>query len=104
MVFVVSCLAVFIYKGNITDVMVVVVFGIIGYYMKKHGWPRITLVIALVLGGLFETNFHIALKLHQLGRINFWARPITLFLLILTCVSFFFPYLKNWWSTYKRRR
>jgi TctA family transporter len=89
-----AALAAFIYKGRMEDVLLSFVFGITGYFMKKHGWSRVTLVIAIVLGPLFETNLHIAMKLHQLGRINFWTRPITLILVWLTVLSLSLPYLK----------
>jgi TctA family transporter len=98
-----AALAAFVYKGRIEDVLLVFLFGIIGYFMKKHSWPRVTLVIAMVLGALFETNFHIALKLHQLGRINFWTRPITLILMGLTFLSLVAPYMKALWTRNGKR-
>jgi TctA family transporter len=94
LIFVFAALAAFVHKGRFEDLLLAFLFGIVGYYMKKHKWPRITLVIALVLGVLFETNLHITLKLHQLGRINFWFRPVTLILLALTALSLLMPYLK----------
>jgi TctA family transporter len=89
-----SALAAFLYKGRMEDVFLAFLFGIIGYFMKKNGWPRVTLIIALVLGTLFETNFHITLKLHQVGRINVWTRPIVLVLMVMTGMSLFAPYVK----------
>jgi len=89
-----SALAAFLYKGRMEDVLLTFLFGIIGYFMKKHGWPRVTLIIALVLGTLFETNFHITLKLHQVGRISVWTRPIFLVLMVMTAMSLFAPYVR----------
>ncbi len=77
----------FLYKGRIEDVVVAYVFGFLGYYMKKHGWPRVVLVTALVLGGLLETNFHISLRLIELDRVQFWTRPITVILVALTLIT-----------------
>ena len=57
--------------------------------------PATTLVIALVLGPIFEANFHIATRLHQLGRINFWTRPIVLVLLGLSVACLVLPYLQG---------
>ncbi len=89
-----AALAAFVYKGRMEDVLLVFLFGIIGYLMKKYGWPRVTLIIAMVLGSLFETNFHITIKLHQVGRINFWTRPFVLILIVMTAMSLFLPYVK----------
>jgi len=91
----------YVYKGQLADVFAAFLFGALGYYMKKYDWPRIPLVIALVLGFLFETNFHITLKLHELGRINIWTRPIAMTLLALSVLSLALPYLQ---ASQTRRR
>ncbi len=83
-IFALTALGAFAYKSRIEDVVVAALFGIVGFYMKKYDWPRVPLVIALILGTLFENNLHITLRLQELGRINFWTRPLTLLLLILT--------------------
>ncbi len=63
------------YRGSGADVAVAFAFGVIGYAMKRHGWPRIAFVIAFILGPLVEVNLHLALSLHALGRINLWTKP-----------------------------
>jgi putative tricarboxylic transport membrane protein len=93
-IFALAALGAYIFKGRIEDVFVAFLFGVVGYGMKKYDWPRIPLVIALVLGPLFESNLHITLRLHQLGRINFWTRPITLSLMALTVATLTLPYIQ----------
>jgi TctA family transporter len=93
-ILVLATLGAYIYKGRIEDVFLAYFCGFVGYYMKVYGWPRIPLVIALVLGSLFENSFHITLRLHQLGRINFWTRPIPMVLLGLSVISLTLPYLQ----------
>lgn len=95
-IFVLATLGAYMYKGRVEDVIAVYIFGFIGYFMKAYGWPRIPLVIALVLGPLFETNLHITMKLHDLGRINFWTRPIAMVLLGFSILSLALPYLQAW--------
>jgi TctA family transporter len=89
-----AALGAYAYKERIEDVVVAFVFGIVGYYMKKHGWSRVPLVIALVLGNLFETNLHITMRLSELGRINFWTRPLVIGLVVLTALNLALPYLQ----------
>jgi putative tricarboxylic transport membrane protein len=96
LIFVLTSLGAFAYKERIEDIVVAFLFGIIGYLMKKHGWPRIPFVIALVLGRLFETSFHITLRLSELGRINFWTRPIVIVLTLLIAINLLLPYLQAW--------
>lgn len=94
-IFSLAVLGAYFYKGRIEDVAVAFVFGIVGYYMKKFNWPRVPLVIALVLGPLFENNLHITMRLHELQRINFWTRPITVTLIVLTLLTLALPYLQE---------
>lgn len=77
----------YVYRGRMEDVLAAFVFGVFGYYLNKHHWPRIPLVIGLVLGPLFERNFHITRQLQRLGRIDFWSRPAAMTLLALTLLS-----------------
>jgi putative tricarboxylic transport membrane protein len=90
-----SPLAALLYRGSAADIGVVFIFGITGYLMKKHGWPRVALIIALVLGPVFETNLHLSVKLHQLGRIVFWHRPAALAIAALAGISFLWPMIKT---------
>lgn len=81
------CLGAYLSEGRIADVGVAFLFGVAGYYMKKHGWPRIPFVIALLLGGAIELNLHVSWQLLELGRLDLLARPVLLVLVALTTVS-----------------
>ena len=83
---------------RIGDVVLAFVFGVAGYYMKKHGWPRIPLVVALLLGAGVERNLHITARLFELGRLDLAARPILLVLAILIALNLALP----WWQASKR--
>lgn len=90
-IFVIASLGAYLYKGRLTDVVAAFIFGATGYYMKKYGWPRIPLVIALLLGGAFELNLHVSWRLFELGRLDVWARPIFLALIALTIFNLWLP-------------
>jgi len=90
-----AAMAAFVRNGQLTDVATVSFFGIVGYFMKKYDWPRIALVIALVLGGVFENNFHLTMRLHDLGRVNFWHRPIALTICVFTIFSLCWPWISG---------
>lgn len=79
------------YRGLIADLVCAVVFGVIGYLMKRYDWPRIPLVMAFALTPLFELNLHLTLRLQELGRIEFFSRPLVLALLALTVLNLFLP-------------
>src|SRR5262249_54015040 len=48
-------------ERNIMDVFVAILFGLFGYFARRHGYPLISLVIGLILGKLAEGSFHQAL-------------------------------------------
>ena len=81
------------YRGMIADAVCAVGFGLVGFLMKRHRWPRVPLVIGMALALLFETNLHLTLRLQDLGRIEFWSRPMVLPLLALILLNMFLPTL-----------
>lgn len=70
--------------------IVTVIFGIIGYQMKKYDISRAVFIIGLVLGNIAEKNFHLSMMLYG-GA--FIIRPITLILLALTMITVVLPFL-----------
>ncbi len=77
----------FAYRGRLADVWLTFGFGLIGYAMKRYGWPRVAFIIALVLGPMFELNLHLTLSLQRLGRIQVWTRPAFLTLAVLLALT-----------------
>lgn len=94
-IFVIASLGAYLYRGRLADVAAAFVFGVTGYYMKKYDWPRIPLVIALLLGGAFELNLHVSWRLWELGRLDPFTRPIFLALVALTVLSLWLPRLRT---------
>ncbi|WP_268747732.1 tripartite tricarboxylate transporter permease [Cohnella kolymensis] len=83
-------------SGNIADVIVALVFGIIGFYLKKFGYSRIAVIIAMVLGGLIESSYYQSMT--TFGYSGFVTRPIALVLLALTLLSLIWPYARTKWT------
>lgn len=73
---------VFVFMGawlgtsTFADWNTLVVFGALGYLMKRGGWARPPLILALILGGLMENNFQISMRSY--GGIGWASRPIVL--------------------------
>jgi TctA family transporter len=79
------------------DMLVALVFGIIGYVMKELEYSRAAILIGFVLGFAVEKNLYLAT---QLDGPDFILRPIPLTLAIITIV--FLAY--NIWGIVKHRR
>lgn len=80
-------------EGSYWDVVIALLFGLIGILMKQFGYSRIALIIALVLGGLVEASYHQTIA--AFGWEAFFNRPISLTLLGLTVLSLIWPWLRT---------
>ena len=79
-VLVVALIGAFGYRGNIGDMFLAVLFGIIGFAMIRVGVSRIIIIIALVLGPIAEQNFHQSLQAGGGGYLTLFARVPSLIL------------------------
>ncbi|MBT3550794.1 MAG: tripartite tricarboxylate transporter permease [Rhodospirillaceae bacterium] len=60
-------------------------FGIIGYVMKRGGWPRPPLILALILGNIMENAFQISMGAH--GGFGWLSRPVVLIVIALIALT-----------------
>ena len=54
-------------NASVGDWMSCLGFGILGFFMKRGGWPRPPLVLALVLGNIMENAFVISTRAYEAG-------------------------------------
>ena len=79
--------------NNFGDVVLMLVFGMIGYLMRKFRYDAAPLLLALVLGGMLESNLRQSLILSRGDFSIFVSRPITLGFLIVAAILLFIPIL-----------
>ncbi len=80
---------------NITfDIWVMFGFGVIGYFMRKLGFPLAPMILGVVLGKLAELNIARAIGISDDYSL-FVTRPWSLFFLIMAIVSVLFPFYQN---------
>lgn len=73
-------------NNRMFDVLLMFLFGLLGFFMRRRSYPVAPMILALVLGGMMDSNFRRAVSLassedHLL--IALFGRPITLILLLL---------------------
>lgn len=81
-------------QSSLGDVVAAMIFGVIGYFMVRFDYPRITLVIALVLGGIAERSYHQSLMMSDGSHGIFFTRPVADVLLALVVISLTLPALR----------
>ncbi|WP_296474584.1 tripartite tricarboxylate transporter permease [Roseinatronobacter sp.] len=73
------------------DVWLILVFGIVGYLLRKADYPMAPLVLALVLGPVMEQSFRQALIAAQGDVTTFITRPLSGTFIALALVFFLLP-------------
>lgn len=93
LIFAFSILGSYSTKKSFTDVVICLVFGVIGWLMKKYKYPASPVVLGLVLGRLMELNYSQALMVG--GVASFYTRPLTLILFAISLVAIAYPIISD---------
>jgi putative tricarboxylic transport membrane protein len=70
------------------DLYSLMIFGVVGWIMKRLAWPRPPLVVGLVVGAIFERYLYISTSLYGLGWLT---RPVVLVILALVAWALYRP-------------
>ena len=82
------------------DVWVALVFGVVGYLMRKFRFPMAPMVLAAVLAQMLETSLSQALVISQGSPMIFFTRPIALAFMVLAFGSI----IRGFWVQIKYGR
>jgi len=82
-------------SNSVDDLYVMFAFGIIGYFMRKQGFPVAPAVLGLVLGDLAELSLRRSLLLSLGDPLILITRPISAVLLCGAVLSILYPLLKK---------
>ena len=80
-------------NNDVFDIVVMVVFGVVGYLLRKFEYEGAPLILAFVLGTMFDQNLRQALLISDGSFLPFLTRPIsgvTLSLAVIVLVISFF--------------
>jgi putative tricarboxylic transport membrane protein len=81
--------------NNPFDVVMMLVFGVLGYVLKKCDYPLAPLVLALVLGDKAEEAFRQALLGSQGSVTIFWSNGLVGSIMLLGLIALFWPIIQN---------
>jgi len=85
-------------KNNVFDMLVMIFFGIIGYLFRKFGYEGAPLILAFVLGPMFELNLRQSLIISKGSFLIFFTRPISAVAVtvsIFLLFTSFMPYFRR---------
>ena len=77
--------------NNTGDVIIMLIFGILGYLMKKFGYDGAPMVLGLVLGPMLEESFRESLMLSRGDFSIFISRPVSIGFLVVAFLLLIIP-------------
>ena len=86
MILVFCCIGVYSLNNTPFDIVLTAGFAILGYWLLKHGFEPAPMLLGFVLGPLMEENLRRAMLLSRGDPMVFLERPISLGLIITTCL------------------
>ncbi|MGN0734745.1 MAG: tripartite tricarboxylate transporter permease [Anaerovoracaceae bacterium] len=78
-------------NNRIFDSWVLLVVGIIGYYLVNNGFPLAPIVLGYILGSIIESNMRTALISNQANFLSLFSKPISVGLLIFAVIMLILP-------------
>lgn len=80
-------------ENSLSGVWQMIIFGLIGFFLKRYGFPVATVVLGLVLGFMIETNVRRAVLYDGWGI--FLDRPVAAVMLVFAIMSFILAIYKS---------
>lgn len=103
LIFAFSIIGCYSVRNSMFDVEVMIVFGIIGYFMKRFGYPASAFILGYILAGLLESNLLRALSLTGGNPFTALFNSGLSFLMIgLTVISLLTPFFTSWLGRRKK--
>jgi len=85
------------------DVMLMLVFGVVGYFLKKCNYPLAPLVLAIVLGDKAEEAFRQSLLGSQGSLTVFFSSGLVGTIMTLGLIALFWGVISNSWTWLRSR-
>jgi len=96
-IMVLASVGAYLIRGFWQDVVLALIFGFLGYGMKRFNYPRAPLILGFILGELAEDYLHKSLGV---WGFSFLKRPVVLILLGMVILSLSFTI----WKSYQEKR
>ena len=97
-----ACVGAYAVDNNVFGIGVMLVCGLVGYWMEHHGYPVGPVVLGMVMGRLVEEHLMTSLIKVQGDLTRFFERPIATALAIFTLIVWLLP-LARWIAKRLRR-
>ena len=94
MIVAIALIGSFAVRGSFFDVGACFGFGVLGWILKRYGYPVAPVVLGIVLGSLLEENFRRAVMMD--GFSVFLTEPLAATMLTISLLLFAWPAFKSY--------
>jgi len=81
----------FAINNTVFDVGIMLIAGVVAYFMEENGFPIAPAILGVVLGEMLEQNFVTSLIKSDGSMLAFFERPVAATLGVLTLAAWFLP-------------
>jgi putative tricarboxylic transport membrane protein len=81
--------------NNVTDLWMIVVFGVVGYLFERFRFPIAPMVLGCILGQTAENAFLTSMISYQNDWTVFFTRPVSGSVMVLSALALAFPLLRG---------
>ena len=78
-------------SSSLLDVWIALIFGVIGFLARRHGFAVAPIAVGLILGEMVETNFQNSLKMFEGDWWLIFTQPLAALFLVLAFLGLFGP-------------
>jgi len=97
-ILVICAIGAYTVHNSVFDVVMMLVFGVVGYVLKKCNYPLAPLVLAIVLGDKAEEAFRQSLLASQGGLGVFFSNTLVSTIMVLGLIALFWPMIQTAWT------
>ncbi|CAA0105915.1 Uncharacterised protein [Starkeya nomas] len=97
-ILVICAIGAYTVNNNVFDVLMMMVFGVLGYLLKKTNYPLAPLVLAIVLGDSAEEAFRQSLLASGGSLAIFWSNPLVSSIMGIGIVAGLWPLIAHLFS------
>jgi len=90
-------------KNDVSDVMMMVIFGVVGYFFRKLQFELGPLLLAFVLGRILERSLRQALLISRGDLSIFLTRPISAAFLAVVALMILFSIFMIFYQQFKKK-
>jgi putative tricarboxylic transport membrane protein len=82
-------------RNDLADVWLTMLFGVVGFFMRRYALPIPPLVMGIILGPMAEGYFLTSMVSHQNNLTVFVTRPVSAVVLALSFAMVAWPWVKT---------